>query len=71
MRVVSIAEEQPKVLAKYTFDAKMTGLLSSPEGHVLFVWRFGSVGYSTEYIYVRVRTYTEIGCRIRILNLYF
>jgi hypothetical protein len=43
MRVVNIAEEQPKVLAKYTFDKiKMTGVASSPEGHALFVWAHGT-----------------------------
>jgi hypothetical protein len=41
MRVVSIAEEQPKVLAKYSFDKiKMTGVASSPEGYILFVWSY-------------------------------
>ncbi len=38
MRVVSIAEEQPKILAKLNFDKKMNGVVSSPEGHVLFIW---------------------------------
>ncbi len=55
MRVVNIAEEQPKILAKYNFDKRWDGVVSSPEGHVLFLWRWTPRVEEDAKILMRVR----------------